>query len=94
MLQFVEAEMNKRTMTIPNGNKIHFERTDPYGFWYVHHDKGTMPDSMTGAYTTYDQAERAVMAYLETRFETEELKPDHNKVETVNASHRSGRDRK
>lgn len=45
-------------------NKIHFKQSDPYGFWTVNFDKGTMPEELTGQYTTYEYAEKSVRAYL------------------------------
>lgn len=89
MIDHIESDPNKRTLHLTNGNKVHVERQDPYGFWYVHYDKGPMPDQMTGAYTTYDQAEKAVVSYLKNKTASTDIK-----VETENASHRIGRDRK
>lgn len=55
---------NKRSLTLENGNKIHFERTDPYGFWKVHYDKGQVPEKLKGNYTSFDIAMVAVKSYL------------------------------
>lgn len=54
---------NHRTLTLEN-NKIHFKRTDPYGFWTVNYDKGQVPVSLRGHYTSYDKAAQAVEGYL------------------------------
>jgi hypothetical protein len=55
---------NKRSIELTNGNKIHFERSDPYGFWKVHYDKGQVPVKLQGQYTSFEQAEMAVRGYL------------------------------
>ena len=61
---FEEQLVNKRAVTLKNGNTINFVRSDPYGFWTVHYEKGQMPDHLTGQFTSYDRAETAVKAYL------------------------------
>lgn len=72
---------NKRSLTLENGNKIYFERKDPYGFWYIHYDKGQMPEKLRGAYTSYDRAKLAVDSYLAN------LKPEKKeKKKEVNAA--------
>lgn len=74
---------SKRSLTLENGNTIHFERTDPYGFWYVHYDKGQMPEKLRGAYTSYDRARADVDSYLAN------LKPEKKekkKENVVNAA--------
>jgi hypothetical protein len=55
---------SKRSLTLENGNKIYIERKDPYGFWDIHYDKGQIPDSLKGKFTSYDRAEHAVKVYL------------------------------
>ncbi len=55
---------NKRSMTLENGNKIHIEQFDPYGFWRVHYDKGQVPEKLRGHYTSFDRAMVDVKSYL------------------------------
>ena len=60
-------EENKRTYNYGN-NKIYVTREDPYGFWNVTIDKGTLPDHLQHAiYTEFPLAHRDVMHYLQTR---------------------------
>jgi hypothetical protein len=61
---FASNEENKRTVELKNGNKLHFKRSDPYGFWTVNYDKGQLPAHLLGQYTSYDRAEAAVKTYL------------------------------
>jgi hypothetical protein len=81
LTDFIEASENQRTLTLPSGNKIHFERTDPYGLWSVHYDKGPMPSHLTGSFTSFARALDAVEHYLA------------NKKEKTDASVRERRDR-
>lgn len=48
-------------------NKLIAEPKDPHGFWYVHFAKGPVPESLSGAYTTTFQLEKAVAFYLESK---------------------------
>lgn len=83
---------NRRTLTLANGNKIIFQRTDPYGFWTVHHERGQMPSKLNGHYTSYDRALVAVQAYLQEKGDdiqtlpTLEEKPLKGKVHKANAA--------
>lgn len=49
------------------GNKIIAERQDPYGFWYVHMERGVLPQALKGAWTTVDRVEAAVTKYIEQK---------------------------
>ena len=53
-----------RTIELDNGNMLIVENKDPYGFWYVHYEKGQLPKRMQGAYTTWEYALAAVKRYL------------------------------
>jgi hypothetical protein len=72
----IDMEMNKRTWTLPSGNKLHFERRDPYGFWSIHYDKGQVPAELKGNYTSYDQAAAAANRYITERAVEEKEKED------------------
>lgn len=56
-----------RTLTLEDGQKMRLKRTDPFGHWHVHFDKGQVPTYLGGAYTTYSKALDAVLQYLETK---------------------------
>lgn len=45
-------------------NKLILERTDPYGFWVIHYEKGQLPEKLKGSYTSYEEAKKAVTLYL------------------------------
>jgi hypothetical protein len=82
----VDMESNKRTWTLPSGNKLNFERRDPYGFWSIHYDKGQVPAALKGNYTTYEQAKAAADRYL-----TEQAIAEKEKEDRYNHKHPSRR---
>lgn len=57
---------NKRTIELAN-NKIHIEKRDPYGFWFITFDRGQAPAHMRGSYTSPILAEAAVKLYLQQK---------------------------
>lgn len=72
----IDQSENKRTLTLPNGNKVHFERHDPYGLWTMHYDKGPMPDHLTGDYTSFLKARDAFLNYFENNKKLEKSEKD------------------
>lgn len=55
---------SERAVHLNNGQKINLKRHDPYGFWTMHWDHGTMPDKYTGQYTLFDYAMNDLKKYL------------------------------
>ena len=53
-----------RTIELEN-NVIHVRRSDPYGFWRCSYERGAIPQELKGSYTSYYEAEKAVLAWLE-----------------------------
>lgn len=72
-MQFKEEEitgpndLNDHRIFLIENNKIHFKRRDPYSFWYINLDKGPVPKSLDSAYTSFDEAKKAVIAFLKSR---------------------------
>lgn len=62
---FEEPKANERYVHTKYGFSIKLERRDPYGFIYVVWNKGAVPESLSGAYQTYDIAKQAVTNYLD-----------------------------
>lgn len=80
----IEMSENKRSMTLDNGNKINFTRKDPYGFWFISYEKGQVPESLQGAYTSYDRALVDVKGYLtQKQLEKKTAKPKETKAEAA-----------
>lgn len=63
---FGPQDISEKTFEVDN-NVIRIRRTDPYGFCHISYEKGTVPEHLKGSYTSYYEAEKAVLAYLETR---------------------------
>ena len=59
----MDEERAKKVIEIGN-NKIIMRRTDPYGLVSIAFERGTLPDNLTGSYTSFDHAMRDVEAYI------------------------------
>jgi hypothetical protein len=53
-----------RVLTLEDGQKMRIKRTDPFGHWHIHFDKGQVPRLLGGAYTTFSKALADVEDYL------------------------------
>lgn len=49
--------------------KVHIRCEDPYGFWYVTVEKGSIPDFLKGSYTSFDLALKDVNRWLRNKKE-------------------------
>lgn len=58
-----------RIVELDNGNKVHLERRDPYGFIHAWLDKGAWPVSsaLNGVFTSWERAYNAVDRYVSDR---------------------------
>lgn len=51
----------------PNNDYVIKHRDDdPYGFWWIGREKGQVPEHLTGAYTSYEYAKRALDTHLQS----------------------------
>lgn len=74
---------NLRIVHLENGRKLRLERKDPFGFVHIGWDKGQTPAVISGAYTDFDQARKALENYLSNNtFETISEEPTE-KVEPL-----------
>ena len=55
---------NIREMHFSSGQTIKLERKDPFGFITVVWNKGAPPDALSGTFTTFDYAQKAVELYV------------------------------
>jgi hypothetical protein len=57
-----------REVILDNGNKYHVHQKVecPFGYWYIHMDKGQIPDELRGAFTSPTVAYAAINSYLQT----------------------------
>lgn len=56
--------ITSKIIELEDGQKIHFECRDPYHHWYIHFNKGQVPEKLKGAYTDFNFARIDVEKYL------------------------------
>lgn len=61
----IQSEENKRTFELKSGNKVVVTRRDPFGLWYISFDKGAVPKSLSGSYTTFALALRDINTWAD-----------------------------
>lgn len=64
------SDTHSRERTYPYGtsNTLRARREDPYGFIRFSLEKGQLPEALDNrAFTTWEEAEKALNAFLETR---------------------------
>lgn len=74
-------EETQRVFKLKNGMRVFFKKIPPYGFWTVSFERGAIPDSLKGSYTSfkrlYDQVDYHVRNRKQYATEiVEEVLPD------------------
>lgn len=69
-----------RTIVLPSGNKAHMKAEDPYGFIRINFDKYNTPEQLKGVYTSFNEAEKAINAYINARQHKAELELEAKRV--------------
>lgn len=72
-----------RIMELPSGNKVHFKAEDPFGFVRINFDKGPTPEYLSGQYTSFQEAEKAIEAHLRRREYNAELALENQRPKKV-----------
>lgn len=67
MQDFSPDATSKKIYELETGNKIIVERKNPYGFIGISLERGITPESLTGQFTSYDEADKAITSYLSLR---------------------------
>jgi hypothetical protein len=62
-----DKDLAKRRTVDLGSNKLHVEQKDPYGFWYIHFDKGQLPKMLEGAYTSFETALKTIELYVQQK---------------------------
>lgn len=65
-----DRDGSSREVHLSDGMTVRLESRDPYGHWHIVWGKGAVPDEISGAYTHPDQAYKALVAYLGTKYDT------------------------
>lgn len=65
MLHDIEPTKDIPNRRVVDNTPYILTRKDPYGFWFVSVEKGNIPQFLTGSYTTYEEAKKNVLIYLE-----------------------------
>lgn len=61
---FGDKDLSSDRKFILDKNVLHVRRTDPYGFWHCQYEKGAVPEELTGSFTSFDEAKKAVEIYF------------------------------
>lgn len=64
---FLEDEPYDRIITLSNGSKLHIKRGGRFGYYTVNYDKGQVPKSLQGNFTTLHDIMVAIQNYLNER---------------------------
>lgn len=56
--------MPTRTLVLDNGNEVNVKKEPVYGFWTIHMKHGQVPDKLTGHYTSFEDAKRALLRHV------------------------------
>ena len=70
--EVLDHQDSMRTVELKTGNKLNLKRSDPYGFWTIHYEKGQVPVELQGQFTSDDEAMKAVNVYLSKKQPTQE----------------------
>ena len=78
---------NERTLHSGSG-RIYLRRQDPYGFWHVSFESGSVPERLSSVYTTLDMAQAAITNYIESNRERQrqiKIKAERERVRNAKA---------
>lgn len=54
---------NERVFSVGK-NKLRVKKADPYGFWSCSYEKGVTPEELSGNYTSFEEARKAIENYF------------------------------
>ena len=58
-----DKDLPRHRIDYLEANRVHYRSQDPYGFWTINLDRGSVPDSLRGYYTSYAEAVKAFETY-------------------------------
>ena len=59
-----DKDLSNDRKFILDKNVLHVRKDDPYGFWTCAYEKGAVPVELSGQFTSFYEAKRAVETYL------------------------------
>lgn len=54
---------NERIFSVGK-NKLRVKKSDPYGFWNCSYEKGITPEELSGSFTSFEEARKAIENYF------------------------------
>ena len=70
LLDQVVAEANTRSIPVGK-NTLKAVRSDPFGHWTIHFERGEIPKELSGAFTSFNEAWKVMEMYLQRRKDEE-----------------------
>lgn len=64
---FGDKDLSNDRKFILDKNVLHVRKTDPYGLWHCAYERGQVPSELSGQFTSFDEAKKAVESYLKNR---------------------------
>lgn len=87
-----DSENRHRVIDLPSGNKVHMRAHDPYGFVRINFDKGPTPELLSGEYTSYMEAERAIQSFLNEKEQRMQIALENQRPKKIKLTPRIGND--
>ncbi len=56
-----------REVILDDGQKMFIRQDDQYSFWTIHNAKGKVSEDLSGSYTSFNEALRAVRLYADKK---------------------------
>lgn len=66
-MKYDDNENLIRQFKLPGSQKITFKRDPQFSLWTISFDKGGIPESLSGSYTTFEYAFSVAQNYLRNR---------------------------
>lgn len=61
---FGDKDLSNDRKFVLGKNVLHVRKQDPYGFWKCSYEKGPVPQDLSGHFTSFDEAKKAIEKYL------------------------------
>jgi hypothetical protein len=65
-----DRDGRSRTVYLSDGKVVRLEARDPFGHWHIVYSKGSLPDELSGSYTSAEQALQGLQKYISKQYDT------------------------